>query len=367
MAKFCIFCGCPPVNKNKEHIVPHWLIKLTGDPNRKAWFGFSFNTKTPTKEWEFAFDQFTFPACEKCNEKYSALESEAKKVIETILQDGAINSTEATTVLDWFDKVRVGLWLGFHQLDKNPMYVEPNFHIERRIGQYDRVLIVEKTDYQGERLNFLGANTPAFSLTPSAFSLTINQYCFTNISFNFLFARRAGFPYPDRLEMLPDRNEFLCNIMPARSRIMTPLIQRCARALGSIIYQPMYPQGLSSEKSAEYESQFVRAQSIDFERGIGKILFEKEGEQLRWLEPDESFCLTPKSIQGSHQQHIKSVINILEWQNWLNDGHVSIGRLGSEERKFIRKVQNTAKRINMMLIDNSRNILKNVGTASDLY
>lgn len=361
MAKFCIFCGCPPVDKNKEHIVPHWLIKLTGDPNRNACFGYSSNPDTPTKKREYAFDQFTFPACEKCNEKYSALEGEAKKIIETILQDDAINSTEATTVLDWFDKVRVGLWLGFHQLDKNSLGVEPSFHIERRIGQYDRVLIVEKTNYQGQRLRFSGANTPAFIFTPSAFSLTINQYCFTNISFNFLFARRAGFPYPDRFEMLPDRNEFLCNIMPARSRVMTPLIQRSIKELGTIIYQPMFPQGLSSKKSAEYESQFVMAQSINFERGIGKILFEQEGEKLRWLEPDESFCLTPKSIQDSHQQHIKSARNILEWQNWLNDGHFSTGRLDSKGRTVVRQKQKTVKRINMMLIDHSRNILKEYG------
>jgi hypothetical protein len=161
--------------------------------------------------------------------------------------------------------------------------------------------------------------------------------------------------------MLPDNNQLFCNIMPARSRVMAPLIQRSVRELGTIIYQPMFPQGLSSEKSAEYESQFVRAQSIDFERGIGKILFEQEGKQLRWLELDESFCLTPKSIQDSHQQHIKSAINILEWQNWLNEGHFSIGRLDAENRRFVRKKQNIAKRINMTLIDHSRNIFKKFG------
>lgn len=361
MAKFCIFCGCPPIDKNKEHVVPHWLIKATGNPNRKAWFGFVFSAQEPTKDREFAFDQFTFPACEKCNDKYSALESKVQKIFTTILDEGKINSTEATYMLDWFDKVRVGLWLGFNQLDKNLYEVEPNFHIERRIGQYDRILIIEKTDYKEKRLGFAGVNTPAFAYTPSAFSLSVNQYCFTNISYNFLFARRIGFPYPDKLEMIPDRNELQCNIMPARCRVMNPLIQRHIKEVGTVIYQPMFPQGLMSEKSSKYNNKYVKEKSIDFESGIGRIFLHCEDEKPYWIDDDEEFFLTPKTIQHGHQQHIKAAINISEWQNWLNNDNFSVDQLDSESRKFVRSRQNMAKKINNILIDHHQNLLKKYG------
>jgi hypothetical protein len=32
--KVCVFCGEKPTNKTKEHIIPEWLIELTGDINR---------------------------------------------------------------------------------------------------------------------------------------------------------------------------------------------------------------------------------------------------------------------------------------------------------------------------------------------
>jgi len=45
--KYCVFCGKPPSDKNKEHVLPHWLIKMTGDPNRVVNLGFS---KSASKE-----------------------------------------------------------------------------------------------------------------------------------------------------------------------------------------------------------------------------------------------------------------------------------------------------------------------------
>jgi hypothetical protein len=37
MDKFCVFCGKKPQSKNREHIIPQWLIALTGDPNRDVY------------------------------------------------------------------------------------------------------------------------------------------------------------------------------------------------------------------------------------------------------------------------------------------------------------------------------------------
>ena len=32
LSKVCIFCGNPPSGKNKEHVIPQWLIRATGKP-----------------------------------------------------------------------------------------------------------------------------------------------------------------------------------------------------------------------------------------------------------------------------------------------------------------------------------------------
>jgi len=75
--KFCVFCGQKPENKNKEHVLPKWLIKLTGKPNRQINIGLNFSDfkkDTEIKERKYSINSFTLPACEKCNTEYENLE-----------------------------------------------------------------------------------------------------------------------------------------------------------------------------------------------------------------------------------------------------------------------------------------------------
>ena len=111
--KFCIFCGLLPVDKNKEHVIPRWLIELTGDPNRMARFGFQIGEDESIKFREFRFSKFTFPACTECNSIHSVLETAAGRIVGQILNDEPVSGDNLSTLLDWLDKVRVGLWLGF--------------------------------------------------------------------------------------------------------------------------------------------------------------------------------------------------------------------------------------------------------------
>jgi hypothetical protein len=41
---------------------------------------------------EFAFDQFQFPACEACNQKYSSLEIKAKDVVQRLTGDSTFSA-----------------------------------------------------------------------------------------------------------------------------------------------------------------------------------------------------------------------------------------------------------------------------------
>jgi hypothetical protein len=108
----CVFCGENPQSKNKEHILPQWLLRLTGDPNREALLGADFQHYIRTgelKQRKFAFSSFCFPACESCNTFYAKLEARVKPVIIKTINNQDLEFSEIIDLLDWFDKVRIGL------------------------------------------------------------------------------------------------------------------------------------------------------------------------------------------------------------------------------------------------------------------
>jgi hypothetical protein len=152
MSKFCIFCGKKPESKTKEHIIPQWLIKYTGDPKRKISVGFDMKRKELRT---FSFDQLTFPACYHCNNEFSTLEQNVKDVILNLLEKNELESSNASTLLDWLDKVRIGLWLLFYSLDSNPFDINPHFHIANRVGRFDRMLIIYKIKRMNSYKNIL--------------------------------------------------------------------------------------------------------------------------------------------------------------------------------------------------------------------
>ena len=102
--KFCIFCGKKPENKNMEHVIPQWLIKLTGREKKDVFENF------PVSHKHLTFMQYKFPACEKCNSEYSDLESKVRPVVVAILEGKPISGEQISLLLDWFDKVCVGVW-----------------------------------------------------------------------------------------------------------------------------------------------------------------------------------------------------------------------------------------------------------------
>jgi hypothetical protein len=34
--RFCIFCGKTLDGKTREHVLPYWLLEMTGDPTRRC-------------------------------------------------------------------------------------------------------------------------------------------------------------------------------------------------------------------------------------------------------------------------------------------------------------------------------------------
>src|SRR6266496_645943 len=73
MDRKCVFCGQRPVSKTNEHVLPVWLLELTGSPKRplQIWLPHDESVGLPK---EMAFDSLKFPACKDCNGDFANLE-----------------------------------------------------------------------------------------------------------------------------------------------------------------------------------------------------------------------------------------------------------------------------------------------------
>lgn len=280
MEKVCVFCGQTPKNKNREHIIPKWLIELTGDPKRTGIFGIRLGI-TPIEQRLFSFDSFQFPACEACNSEFSLLEGKVKPVLKGILENRAIDAKDICILFDWFDKVRVGLWLGFRYLNKDYFGVSPKFHIAKRIGSMDRVLRVYRIGPLPEGINFLGTDSAGFQMSPTIFGLRINDYLFVNFSKLDLVAERLGFPYSAEWTVGRDGDPTMA-LVPGTQDMQPTLVLANFPAGGVTLLQPIFKQMLALGASSLYENGYVRENSIDFEKGQGAIFLERRGSVARF-------------------------------------------------------------------------------------
>ncbi|MCK4814997.1 hypothetical protein KA005_04430 [bacterium] len=357
MDKFCVFCGKKPEEKSVEHILPVWLIELTGNPNRKAYFGYQFEKRPFPQERTFSFDSFKFPSCASCNQKYSALEATTKSIIEKMLVFDSLSATDINILLDWFDKVRVGLWLSFQYLDKNPAGITPKFYIEKRIGVNDRMLAIFKADTDKKGLTFVGCDFPSFTYTPSCFSIRINHLWFLNMSYNDLFSRRIGFPYPQESFTMPEQLE-LGHFTWGRNRIMPPLLKNRFTIQGTEIYQPMFRYRTKDHHAKElYDTRYVRENSMVWEEGIGKI-FVQDNCKVHIYSTIPSKEYVPKVSYESPELTSKIAIQTLEWQQYIDRLAPSLKNLPIPERKNLYRHRTLVKELNKELL---KLLLKKIG------
>ncbi len=192
--KKCVFCGENPVSKNKEHILPQWLIEYTGHPKRQMNIPvFDFQNRAYSMK-QMAFDQFVLPACEVCNNRFAELEGKAKHAFLGLFEKRTIDLQYADILLDWFDKVRVGLWLAAQVWDKSPSLILPRFHIQDRIARHDRILYFSSCKQSQKGLRTTGINDPIFKCIPSFVSLRVGNMAFVSISSVGICAGALGLP-----------------------------------------------------------------------------------------------------------------------------------------------------------------------------
>lgn len=286
MEKFCVFCGEQPVSKNREHVIPDWLIRLTGDPSRSVNLGRDWMSPDSAVR-RYALSAYTFPACGECNTRFSALEAKTQSIVESILAREAVSADEWSTFLDWLDKVRIGLWLGGLYLNKNPLGITPHFHIEKRLGLADRFVVVYETERDGfTGVGWAGTDSPLFGSMPSCFVLSIKDFVFFSASTLFLFSERFGFPYLAGTEVSQDGSGYSVTLAEGTMRHRLPLVKWNFPTGGTHLWQPMVPCRVLADLGREwdgtadfYDSDFVRDSCMDFAAGTGKV-FMHEGGRL---------------------------------------------------------------------------------------
>lgn len=308
MTDRCIFCGKPILDSEKtdEHVIPQWLINQTGDPNRSVMFLPFVTDSTPE---HLPFNNLCFPAHKNCNNEHTKLEDKAKRVINKVLNSTPVNANEINSLLKWFDKVRIGLWLGYNSKLTDDRRVEPHFYINQRINKQDRMLIIEKMPNFGKRVNFCGAESPVFKYMSSAFLLCINDYIFTNASTIGLCSHNLGFPSFENFKL--DANGQLENPKPAplRTKLKEPIIKYIQNHKDSIIlYQPIFKETLDCYK--EHDMSYVKEHSLDYKNGIGGIFIQYGFSTPMYL---ENACnITPNVISRTLPE---SVILVSKLQN----------------------------------------------------
>jgi hypothetical protein len=269
-----------------------WLIKATGDPNRVVPL---IGTKRP-------LSTFHFPSCTKCNSRYGeTLEANAQAVLAKMLEDAPISASDLNILLDWLDKVRIGLWLASIYLGKNHIrvdqftshYVKPKFHIESRIGKRDRMVAIYRAIERKKDLCFTGTDGWFFIKTPSCFALLVNHLVFFNISIEFLLSKQLGLPYPgNRVPQRDGTTGFL--IVSGTQKITFPVLpfridENCTK-----IYQPMFGD-VAGTAGELYGGDYVRDMCIDFDKGVGAPLIEQSNSVS--LYPSEPSTLWRPSVE----------------------------------------------------------------------
>lgn len=320
-----------------EHVIPQWLINMTGDKKRLC----HLNT---ISERDIPFIHFKFPACEACNSEFSNLEGLVKDTVVKILNNQSVSANELSLLLDWFDKVRIGLWLGILYLKKQIDEIEPHMHIKTRMGLKDRMLIIERQNHQEQGISFIGPAQRSFLMNPCAFQLVINNYIFTNASEYNLLSRRLGMPYCNKVKFYDEDMVTLDEYQRATGRIVNPVIKGFSAAPDkTYVFQSCAPAqtGLFPEL---YNEKYVIEHSLDATNGMGGIFYQKNTPNALYLPAGSSVNLTPKFMTGTRGDSIAQVFklqnHILDNTYTLKFATPEIQRKYEEINKYLKSANN---------------------------
>ncbi|WP_439254093.1 hypothetical protein [Pseudomonas monteilii] len=348
--KFCVFCGEPPESKNKEHILPQWLLRLTGNPNRVVSMGYNYKKKT---EVRFSWNSLVTPACEKCNTHYAVLESKVRPIIEGIIERDSLTAENYNTLLDWLDKVRVGLWLNYHLLMDNPTSIAPSFHINSRLRKKDRFIAIYPIEEKNIGLNAHGVETLSFHGSPSVFGLRINNIFIINCSSDYIFSGRCGFPSPTKMHLHLDgesAGHLQLGDFKYTRKIKSPLFSFNLHKPSVFILQPIMQSDTSDMDGDSFlggdplrDPYLIESTMTDRGTGVGKLYRQHEGHVVRL--DDESAVVPFANIMGSECKPLGQLVSqVYDLQTFLQDSYtpltesLEVRRHWNQRLKILRKL-----------------------------
>lgn len=208
----CVFCGKPvgKAARSREHVLPMWMLRATGDPNRVIKIESDPVTGADVLR---PASTFHFPACKPCNERYGkTLEAPAKRAVEALMTGKSLAVSQCYWLLDWLDKVRVGLWLGYNMLHKEEF--APKFRIDQRIGIKDRVAIVSiDPDDDTKGFGLGGMDNQIFRTSQAGMFLKINNLRILSLSLDGFVSHYAGMPFPKEMLAFSDEPDKVMAVM----------------------------------------------------------------------------------------------------------------------------------------------------------
>jgi len=228
----------------------------------------------------------------------------------------------------------------------------PRFHIKNRLGQSDRMIIIYKVNSLNKGINFFGVDNLAFQMQPSCFLIRINNYLFFNVSKEFLFSRRIGFPYPQKIYQIENNfsDKVYVKLKKGIKRKIVPLIRRNHFINGIELYQPMICNHISKE-DYYYKNEYVKSNCSIFKNGTGKIFYyDKKNKQLL---TDHRIVLLNRISNFNFKDNFENlIIQTLNFQNRLLKESYDIELIVSEERiKYFKESTNFAIDYNNRLIE----------------
>jgi hypothetical protein len=169
-----------------------WMLRATGDPNRRIRIEIDPVTGQDVIR---PASTFHFPACKKCNKAYGTkLEAQAKKAMEALFAGKSLQVSLCYWLLDWLDKVRIGLWLAFNTLHKE--FFQPKFRVDQRLGKKDRIAIISvDPDDRTKGFGFGGIDNNIFRTSQAGMYLRINNVRILSMSYENFISRFSGMPY----------------------------------------------------------------------------------------------------------------------------------------------------------------------------
>lgn len=188
-----------------------------------------------------------------------------------------LSAGELIDLLDWIDKVRVGLWLAMFYLNSNYRSIIPQFHIDDRVGRQDRALLIYRSSNSPQGIAMVGIDSPIFHSMPSVMGLFVNQLCFISLSKPFLLAEHFGWPTIHNARMKDvDTDGFFADVVPGSNKLAPVILDGLPAKPGTALFQPIaYIGGENS-----YDAPHVTQTSQQGKVGVGKLFVGNEATSL---------------------------------------------------------------------------------------